>query len=71
MRTVAEIQEELDGVRAAMRAIALGAQSYTIGSRSVTKADFGQLRAWRADLESELQAALLGGSVTYMGWDGR
>ena len=71
MRTVEEIREELDDVIAAMRAIARGAQSYQIGSRSVTKADLAQLRAWRSDLESELSAAQLGGSVTYMGWDGR
>lgn len=71
MRTVEEIREELDDVIAAMRAIARGAQSYQIGSRSVTKADLAQLRAWRSDLESELCAAQLGGSVTFMGWDGR
>ena len=34
MRTVEEIREELDDVIAAMRAIARGAQSYQIGSRS-------------------------------------
>ena len=45
MRTVEEIREELDDVIAAMRAIARGAQSYQIGSRSVTKADLAQLRA--------------------------
>ena len=71
MRTVEEIREELDDVIAAMRAIARGAQSYQIGSRSVTKADLAQLRAWSHDLETELSAAQQGGTVTYMGWDGR
>ena len=71
MRTVEEIREELDDVIAAMRAIARGAQSYQIGSRSVTKADLAQLRAWRNDLETELSAAQQGATVTYMGWVGR
>lgn len=71
MRTVEEIREELDDVIAAMRAIARGAQSYTIGSRSVTKANLAELRAWRSELEAELAAAQQGGAVSYMGWDGR
>ena len=70
MRSLEEIQEELDAVRSAMLAIAGGAQSYTIGSRSVTKADLAQLRAWRADLEAELGDAD-GGAVRVAGCLGR
>ena len=50
MRTVEEIQKEIDEVSAAIRGIIGGAQSYTIGSRSVTKANLSELRAWRTDL---------------------
>lgn len=70
MRTVEEIQEELDDVVAAVRMIAKGAQSYTIGSRSVTKANLSELRKWRADLESELDDAC-GTSVRVLSWQGR
>lgn len=70
MRTIEEIQEELDEVKAAMRMIAKGAQSYTIGSRSVTKANLSELRKWRADLESELDDAQ-GTSVRVLSWQGR
>lgn len=70
MRTVEEIQEELDDVVTAMRMIAKGAQSYTIGSRSVTKANLSELRKWRAELESELDDAL-GTSVRVLSWQGR
>ena len=70
MRTVEEIQKEIDEVSAAIRGIIGGAQSYTIGSRSVTKANLSELRAWRTDLESEL-AELQGGGVRYAGCYGR
>lgn len=70
MRTASEIREEMEAVRAAMRAIIAGAQSYRIGSREVTRADLAQLRAWLADDEAEL-AAVEGSSVSYMGWLGR
>jgi len=70
MRSVAEIQEELNLVRSAMRNIAAGAQSYQIGTRSVTKANLAELRQWRIDLEFELDNAQGGGS-TLIGWPGR
>lgn len=70
MRTPEEIREELDEVITAMRMIATGAQSYTIGSRSVTKANFAELRNWRGDLEEELADAL-GTSVRLASWEGR
>lgn len=70
MRTPEEIREELDDVITAMRVIATGAQSYTIGSRSVTKANLTELRKWRADLEGELSDAQ-GTSVRVISWEGR
>ena len=44
MRNFEEVQQELDEVNAAISAIVRGAQSYTIGSRSVTKASLAELR---------------------------
>lgn len=70
MRTPEEIREELDDVITAMRMIATGAQSYTIGSRSVTKANLAELRNWRGELEEELADAQ-GTSVRLISWEGR
>ncbi|MFR4350565.1 MAG: peptidylprolyl isomerase [Roseburia sp.] len=41
-------------VKQAIRTVMLGGQSYKIGSRELTRADIGQLRALKIDLESEL-----------------
>ena len=54
-------KEELADVNAAIKMILSGAQSYTIGSRSLTRANLSELRKWKKELEDEI-AALSGGS---------
>jgi hypothetical protein len=72
MRAFEEVQQELDEVNAAILAIVRGAQSYTIGSRSVTKASLAELRTLRGDLQSELAEIENGGSrARLIGWAGR
>lgn len=51
-------------------AIVTGAQSYTIGSRSVTKANLAELRNLKKDLISEI-AAQQGMGTRVVGWIGR
>jgi hypothetical protein len=58
---LAERKQELADVNAAIRMILGGAQSYTIGSRSLTRANLAELREWKKELEDEI-AALSGGS---------
>lgn len=72
MRPYEEVQQELDEVNAAISAIVRGAQSYTIGSRSVTKASLAELRSLRGDLRSEVAEIQNGGSFgRVVGWPGR
>lgn len=54
-QTLTNTQELLDNVNAAIIAIAAGGQSYTIGSRSVTRADLKQLYTMKNDLTAQLQ----------------
>lgn len=49
-------KDMLDNVNAAIMAIAVGGQSYKIGSRSLTRADLKQLYAIRNDLTAQLAA---------------
>jgi len=58
---LAERKSELKKVNAAIEMILGGAQSYTIGSRSLTRANLSELRKWKKELEDEI-AALSGGS---------
>ena len=58
---LAERKGELKDVNAAIKMILGGAQSYTIGSRSLTRANLSELRKWKKELEDEI-AALSGGS---------
>lgn len=72
MRTAEEVQTELAEVNAAISAIVRGAQSYTMGSRSVTKASLAELRSLRNELTGELDQILNGGSFgRLVGWAGR
>lgn len=72
MRTIEEVQQELAEVNAAISAIVKGAQSYTIGSRSVTKASLAELRSLRNELVGELAELENGGSCGRpVGWIGR
>lgn len=54
-------QEMLNQVNAAIIAIAVGGQSYKIGSRSLTRADLKQLYAMKNDLTAQLAAENSGG----------
>jgi hypothetical protein len=58
---LAERKSELADVNAAIKIILGGAQSYTIGSRSLTRANLAELRKWKKELENEI-AGLSGGS---------
>jgi hypothetical protein len=58
---LAERKRELADVNKALRTILGGAQSYTIGSRSLTRANLAELRKWKKELEDEI-TALSGGS---------
>lgn len=48
--------EMLEQVNAAIMAIAVGGQSYKIGSRSLTRADLKQLYAIKNDLTAQMAA---------------
>ena len=56
-----EREQELKDVNKAIKTILGGAQSYAIGSRSLTRANLAELRKWKKELEEEI-AALSGGS---------
>lgn len=47
-------EQLLAEVKRAIVAILVGGQSYKIGSRELTRADLGQLRALKTDLEAEI-----------------
>lgn len=49
-------KEMLDSINAAIMAIAVGGQSYKIGSRSLTRADLKQLYNMRNDLTAQINA---------------
>ncbi len=49
-------KEMLDQVNQAIMAIAVGGQSYKIGSRSLTRADLKQLYAIKNDLTAQIVA---------------
>lgn len=67
-------REMLEAVNKAIFAVAVGGQSYKIGTRSLTRADLNQLYTIKSDLEarinSENQSSLL--DDTYVAFfDGR
>lgn len=49
-------KDMLDSVNQAIMAIAVGGQSYKIGSRSLTRADLKQLYAIKNDLTAQMAA---------------
>lgn len=72
MRTIEEVQKELAEVNAAISAVVSGAQSYTVGSRSLTRASLAELRRLKDDLLAELDELENGGSRgRLVGWVGR
>ncbi|MDR3165283.1 MAG: hypothetical protein LBU13_06865 [Synergistaceae bacterium] len=68
--TLEQLQEELDDVNAAIKAIRNGAQSYSTPSRSVTKVSYEGLLSERDKLEAQIAALTYGGQVL-TGWPGR
>lgn len=54
-------KDMLNQVNAAIMAIAVGGQSYKIGSRSLTRADLKQLYAIKNDLTAQIAAENSGG----------
>ena len=54
-------QDMLNKVNEAIMAIAVGGQSYKIGSRSLTRADLKQLYAMKNDLTAQLASEASGG----------
>lgn len=58
-----ELNDELQNVKKAIKAIHGGAQEYRIGSRSLRRADLSLLYAERNRLEKEIAVAERGGSV--------
>jgi len=58
---LARLKEELADVKAAIKMILGGAQAYSIGTRSLTRANLAELRKWKKELEDEIDA-LSGGS---------
>lgn len=73
VRTIAEIEADIETARAAISAVAKAGQSYTINSggsvRQVTLADMASLRSWLADLQQELRDIQgIGAMVVGAGW---
>lgn len=67
-------QDMLEKVNEAIMAIAIGGQSYKIGSRSLTRADLKQLYAMKNDLTAQLASEQSTGLLDdcYVGvFDGR
>lgn len=60
-KTPITTQDMLQQVNAAIMAIAVGGQSYKIGSRSLTRADLKQLYAIKNDLTAQIAAESSGG----------
>ena len=66
--------EELAEVQAALSSVTQGGQSYTIGSRKLTRAEYSQLLARQKELKAELAASSSSSLFddTYVGvFDGR
>ncbi|MCD8366328.1 MAG: peptidylprolyl isomerase [Clostridiales bacterium] len=56
MADLKTVSEELAEIDKALTAILLGGQSYTIGSRKLTRADYSALVARKTELQAELAA---------------
>lgn len=57
MAEIKTAQQELAEVEKALTSVALGGQSYTIGSRRLTRADYSALLARKKELQAEIAAA--------------
>lgn len=58
-------KEMLEQINNAISAIAVSGQSYSIGSRSLTRANLSELRATKADLEARIAADERGDHLLY------
>lgn len=56
MAEIKTAKEELLEVQQALSAVTLGAQSYTIGSRRLTRAEYSQLLARQKELQAQIAA---------------
>lgn len=56
MEEIKTAQQELAEVEKALTSVALGGQSYTIGSRRLTRADYSMLVARKKELQAEIAA---------------
>ena len=56
MAEIKTASEELAEVQEALKAVALGGQSYQIGSRRLTRADYSALLKRQKELQAELAA---------------
>ena len=66
-----QIRAEIDLLTQAIQAIYAGAQSYSIGTRSVTKANLAELLNERRRLMSDLAELTTGGGRSVAAWGGR
>lgn len=60
-RRLTRLEKRLELVGDAIDAIVGGAQSYNLGTRSVTKADLGELVSLEDDIQDEIDALEAGG----------
>lgn len=56
MAEIKTAREELIEVQTALSHVALGGQSYTIGSRKLTRAEYSQLLARQKELQAQIAA---------------
>ena len=56
MAEIKTAQDELLEVQQALSNVALGGQSYTIGSRKLTRAEYSQLLARQKELQAQIAA---------------
>lgn len=57
MAEIKTARDELAEIEQALTSIVLGGQSYTIGSRKLTRADYSLLVARKKELQAEIAAA--------------
>lgn len=67
MATLAELKDDLAMYKEAERAIVLGAQSYEIAGRKVSRANLTEIRAGIRDLETRiaLSSGTMGGNAVF------
>jgi hypothetical protein len=56
MADIKTARQELEEVQQALSNVALGGQSYQIGSRKLTRAEYSQLLARQKELQAEIAA---------------